>query len=146
LRVQVHNLMAEFDPLPGTDRTGYDILLAELDPAVSVLQLDMCWASISLQDIPALFKKYPARFELWHVKDVFGLKLASRSLTSNQRRLATMQVPVGMGDIDYKAIFALADLAGLKHFSMEQDNAASWGDSLAAARVGFENLTARVLA
>ena len=146
MRVQVHNLMVEFDPLPGSNLVGYDILLAETDPALSVLQLDLCWASLSLQDIPALFKKHPGRFELWHVKDVFGIKLASRSLTSDERRVATMQVPVGFGDIDFKTIFSLADLAGLKHFSMEQDNAALWGDSLSAARVGFQNLTTKILA
>jgi sugar phosphate isomerase/epimerase len=55
------------------------------------------------------------------------------------------QVPVGLGDIDYKTIFTHARMAGLKHFVIEQDNAAEWGDSLAAARVGFENMTKRIL-
>jgi hypothetical protein len=31
-------------------------------------------------------------------------------------------------------------IAGLKHFVIEQDNAASWGDSLAAARVSYQNM------
>jgi hypothetical protein len=38
--------------------------------------------------------------------------------------------PVGTGHIDFKLVFAQASLAGLKHFAVEQDNAA-WGDSLA---------------
>jgi len=42
--------------------------------------------------------------------------------------------------MDYKPIFANAKLAGLKHFCVEQDNAASWGDSLAAARLSCRNL------
>ena len=33
-------------------------------------------------------------------------------------------------------------LAGLKHFCIEQDNAAAWDDSMAAARVSFNNLAA----
>ncbi len=33
-------------------------------------------------------------------------------------------------------------VAGLKHFCLEQDNAASWGDSLAAARISVRNLQA----
>ena len=44
------------------------------------------------------------------------------------------------GGIDFKPAFAQASLAGLKHFVIEQDNAAAWGDSLAAARVSFQNL------
>jgi sugar phosphate isomerase/epimerase len=48
--------------------------------------------------------------------------------------------PVGAGQIDYKAVFAGAKQAGLKHFCVEQDNAASWGDSLAAARVSYDAL------
>ena len=49
-------------------------------------------------------------------------------------------VPVGTGHIDFKPAFAHASLAGLKHFAIEQDNAAAWGDSVAAARVSFQNL------
>jgi hypothetical protein len=46
--------------------------------------------------------------------------------------------------VDFKPVFASAALAGLKHFAVEHDNAASWGDSLAAARVSYQNL-ARML-
>jgi sugar phosphate isomerase/epimerase len=49
-------------------------------------------------------------------------------------------VPVGTGHIDFRPIFANASIAGLKHFAVEQDNAAAWGDSLAAARVSHQNL------
>jgi hypothetical protein len=41
-------------------------------------------------------------------------------------------------------VFANAAVAGLKHFAIEHDSAAAWGDSLAAARVSYRNL-ARVL-
>ena len=41
---------------------------------------------------------------------------------------------------DFKPVFAHASLAGLKHFAIEQDTAAAWGDSLAAARVSYHNL------
>jgi len=42
--------------------------------------------------------------------------------------------------VDYKTSFANASLAGLKHFCVEQDNAAAWGDSLSAARVSHDAL------
>jgi hypothetical protein len=56
-----------------------------------------------------------------------------------------MLVPIGLGEVDYKTIFQSAKLAGLKHFKVEQDNAAAWGDSIAAARVSYTNLTTKVL-
>jgi sugar phosphate isomerase/epimerase len=47
--------------------------------------------------------------------------------------------PIGVGQIDFKKVFDNAVLAGLKHFVIEQDNAANWGDSLSAARVSYQN-------
>jgi sugar phosphate isomerase/epimerase len=82
------------------------------------------------------------RFELWHVQDVFGLKTVNPSLGPDARVSSMALVPVGTGDIDFKPVFAHASLAGLKHFAIEQDNAAAWGDSLAAARVSFQSVAA----
>jgi hypothetical protein len=42
--------------------------------------------------------------------------------------------------VDYKAIFAQAKQAGLKHFCIEQDNADAWGDSVLAAKISIEGL------
>ena len=80
------------------------------------------------------------RFECWHVKDAKGIKAMSASLTQAPRQQAADLVPVGQGEVDYKSIFAAAGQAGMKHFCIEQDNAARWGDSVAAARVGFNGL------
>ena len=74
------------------------------------------------------------------MKDVFGLKTVNRSLGPNDRVSSMALCPVGTGHIDFKPVFAQAPLAGLKHFVIQQDNAAAWGDSLAAARVSFQNL------
>ncbi len=89
-----------------------------------------------------MFKAHPGRFELWHIKDVFGLKKVNPALGPNARVSSMTFVPVGTGHIDWKPYFAQAQLAGLKHFVVEQDNAAVWGDSLAAARVSYTNLAA----
>ncbi len=87
-----------------------------------------------------MFKAYPGRFELWHVKDVFGLKTVNQSLSPNARVSSMALCPVGSGHIDFTPVFAQAAQAGLKHFVIEQDNAAAWGDSLAAARVSYQGL------
>jgi sugar phosphate isomerase/epimerase len=142
IKTFVHNHTSEFEPLAGGSRTGYDVLLEDTDPALVAMQIDFGWASIAGVDPLALLRSHPGRFELWHVKDVFGFKTASPSSNLDQRLRASMVVPIGTGQIEWKAIFAQARLAGLKHFVIEQDNASTWGDSLAAARVSFQNLAA----
>ena len=142
MKMLVHNHTGEFEKLTDSPRTTYDVLLAETDPSLVAMQIDLGWAYIAGVDPLALFKAHPGRFELWHVKDVFGLKTVNRSLGPNARVSSMALVPVGSGQIDWKPVFAQAELAGLKHFVIEQDNAAAWGDSLAAARVSYSSLAA----
>jgi len=141
MKILVHNHTGEFERLIDSDRTTYDVLLAETDPELVAMQLDIGWAVIAGMDVLEMFGKNPGRYELWHIKDVVGLKTVDRSLLPNARVSNMAFVPVGAGQLDYKPIFAQAQLAGLKHFCVEQDNAASWGDSLAAARVSFQGLS-----
>ena len=142
MKILVHNHTGEFERLIDSDRTSYDVLLAETDPELVAMQLDVGWAAIAGMDVVQMFQKNPGRYELWHIKDVVGLQTVDRSLSPNARVSKMAFVPVGAGQMDYKPIFAQAKLAGLKHFCVEQDNAASWGDSLAAARVSFQALSA----
>jgi sugar phosphate isomerase/epimerase len=145
MKMIIHNHTGEFAPLADKpEMRPYDILLAETDPALVVMQLDIGWASVAGQDILAMFKKNPGRFECWHVKDAKGIKAMAATLTQQQRQQTADLVPVGQGEVDYKSIFAAASQAGMKHFCIEQDNAALWGDSVAAARVSFNGLV-RVL-
>ena len=145
MKVLVHNHTGEFEKLTDSPRTTYDVLLAETDPSLVTMQLDIGWTYIAGVDPVALFKSHPGRFELWHIKDVFGLKTVSPSLGPNARTSSMAFAPVGAGQIDFKRVFANASLAGLKHFALEHDNAAAWGDSLAAAWVSYQNLV-RILA
>jgi sugar phosphate isomerase/epimerase len=104
------------------------------------MQLDIGWVYVAGLDPLELFRKNPGRYELWHIKDVFGLKTVNPELSPNQRQSSMAFGPVGTGHIDFKKVFSGAGIAGLKHFAIEQDNAAVWGDSLAAARVSYQNL------
>ncbi len=141
MKMIVHNHTMEFAPLGDKpEMRPYDILLAETDPALVVMQLDIGWASVAGQDILGMFKRNPGRFECWHVKDAKGIKAMSPALTQSERQRNADLVPVGQGEVDYKSIFAAASQAGMKHFCIEQDNAAQWGDSVAAARVSFNGL------
>jgi sugar phosphate isomerase/epimerase len=145
MKTYFHNHTEEFGPVTDGTASLYDIILAETDPSLVAMQLDIGWAAIAGQDVIAMFKRHPGRYELWHVKDAIGIRRMDPALTHLQRRYAATLVPVGLGEVDYKPIFAEAQLAGLKHFVIEQDNAGAWGDSLAAARVSYENV-AKLLA
>jgi sugar phosphate isomerase/epimerase len=144
MKILVHNHTGEFAPLANSDLRQYDVLLAETDPELVAMQLDIGWASVAGQDILAMFQKNPGRYELWHVKDASGIKKMDGMSMSERQRSASL-VPVGLGDVDYKTIFANAGVAGMKHYCVEQDNANAWGDSMAAAQVSLTNLK-RILA
>jgi sugar phosphate isomerase/epimerase len=141
MKMLYHNHAQEFQPFEGSAERPYDILLAETDPSLVAMQLDVGWASVAGQNVLEMFQKNPGRFELWHVKDAHGIKTLDPKLDQRARMRNVMLVPIGQGEVNYKPIFAAAELAGMKHFCIEQDNAAAWGDSVAAARVSFEALS-----
>lgn len=140
IQALVHNHTMEFAPLEGAAGNGYDVLLAETDPSLVVMELDIGWARVAGQDPLALFRRAPGRFALWHVKDMADLAAVNAQPTQAERQRAAKIVPVGAGEIDYRPIFAAAGLAGLKHYFVEQDTAPDSGDSLAAIRTSAENL------
>ena len=53
-----------------------------------------------------LFRRAPGRFVMWHVKDV--------------HRVSVDYTEVGNGTVDFTKIWPDAELAGLKHFFVEQ--------------------------
>ena len=69
MKNHIHNHAGEFDLLADGKTTQYDVFLAETDPALVAMQIDIGWAYMAGQDVLAMFKKHPGRYELWHVKD-----------------------------------------------------------------------------
>jgi len=103
-------------------RLPYDILLSECDPKLVVMEMDLGWAHHAGADPLAYFAKYPGRFALVHVKDF--------DKDGNMTE-------VGKGVIDWKAIFAKADLGGIKHYFVEHDEPK---DPFASAQTSYEYL------
>ena len=101
-----HNHDFEFVAQDG--KLPYDVLLQGTDPDLVKMEMDIYWVYKAKQDPIALFKKYPGRFPLWHVKDMDN--------TPKQ-----MFTEVGNGVIPFKSIFAQAKVAGLDYFFNEQD-------------------------
>ena len=124
IQLGYHNHVEEFKPLPD-GKLPYDVLLAEADPKLLKMEMDLGWAHEAGVDPLAYFKKYPGRFPLVHVKDF------------DKNR--TM-VDVGKGEIDWKAIFAKSDLAGIKHYFVEFDDPADPFESIQASYEYLEKL------
>jgi sugar phosphate isomerase/epimerase len=112
-----HNHEWEFDETDG--EIPYDFLLRETDPELVRMEMDLAWAVAGRADPVAYFNAWPGRFPMLHLKDL----------------RAGEEADIGTGGIDFDAILAHADLAGLKHGFVERDNA---GDPAAALRVNHD--------
>ncbi len=97
IRFGYHNHYREFEEVDGIIR--YDYMLQNTDPKKVIFQLDLYWIMEGGQDAVAYFKKYPKRFELWHVKD--------------KKELGES------GKMDFETIFAAKKKSGMKHIIVE---------------------------
>ena len=104
VRFGYHNHDFEFFDTDGV--LPYDLLLAETDPNLVVMELDLYWIVKAGHDPLAYFAAHPGRFPLCHIKDM----AADGSITT-----------VGAGTIDFAPILAQTDQAGLKHYFVEHD-------------------------
>lgn len=50
-------------------QTVYDFMLANTDPSKVIFEMDLYWAVVGGANPVEYFRKYPGRFELWHIKD-----------------------------------------------------------------------------
>ena len=143
IKVIFHNHVEHFELLAGSKSTFFDVFLSETDPELVGMELDLGYTAIAGRNVSEAIRQYPGRFPVWDLRDAFGIKNADANpaATPNQRRQYTYSVPAGLGEVDFKTIFAGAETAGLKHFFVLQDNATAWGDSMAVARVSWQNLT-----
>jgi sugar phosphate isomerase/epimerase len=116
-----HNHDMEFKTVEG--KIPYHVMLSETTPDTLKMELDLCWTTKAGVDPVELFRNHPGRFELWHVKDI------DKDMTGPQ--------PVGTGIINFKQIFANADVAGMKHFFVEHDMPA---DPFASITTSFNYL------
>jgi sugar phosphate isomerase/epimerase len=101
-----HNHSFEFTPVEG--KLPYDILLHETDPNLVKMEMDLYWAVNAGADPLAYFNRYPGRFSLVHVK--------GRDQGGNMTQVAADN------SIDWKALFAQSEMAGIRHYFVEHDN------------------------
>lgn len=107
LKFAYHNHDGEFRPLGST--VGYDILLAECDPKLVLMQMDLFWLVKGGRDPLVYFAKHPGRFFSVHVKD----------MDANGA-----MVDVGAGRLPFAQYFAQSARAGIGHYFVEHDEPA----------------------
>jgi sugar phosphate isomerase/epimerase len=117
-----HNHWFDFYPLPD-GKLPYDVLLANSDPQLVKLEMDLCWITVGGQDPVKYFDRYPGRFPLVHVKDLKKIPhpTASQGGKITFEQIYPLMTEVGSGVIDWKRIFSYSEKAGIKHYFVEHD-------------------------
>jgi sugar phosphate isomerase/epimerase len=132
-----HNHNFEFDTVEGKI-PYYDVYMVELDKELVTMELDIFWATKAGQNPVEMFKKYPGRFQLFHMKDMFTKETPFYKPSTNDF------APVGAGLIDFKEILAAKKIAGMKYLFVEQDSTKD-GKPFDAIKTSITNLTTKIL-
>lgn len=131
-----HNHAEEFVGAPG--ERPFDRLLAALDPALVKFEIDVFWVSIAGADPAAAIRQASGRVASLHLKD----KAADTpNVTSTMGAPLEATREVGAGVLDWPAILAAAEEAGVERRFIEQD--VTPGDPLESVRQSYAFLASR---
>jgi sugar phosphate isomerase/epimerase len=110
LRFGYHNHAFEFPPIPdgGGVLRGIDVLLGETDSQLVFWEPDVYWITKGGADPAAMIREYGGRVPITHLKD----------MTGDERQTFA---EVGEGTLDWPAILAASDGAGVEWHCVEQD-------------------------
>jgi sugar phosphate isomerase/epimerase len=117
----------------------YDLFLPEMDPDLITMEIDLYWVTKAGQDPVEMFDRYPGRFQLFHLKDMYTETEPYYDVIKDDIS------PVGAGLIDFKRIMAAKDKAGMKHFFVEDDNQGN-GKPFEGIATSINNITGDILA
>ncbi|MGQ8337814.1 sugar phosphate isomerase/epimerase family protein [Sunxiuqinia sp. A32] len=132
-----HNHNFEFANLDGIV-PYYDLYMPEMDPELITMEIDLYWVTKAGQDPVEMFKKYPGRFQLFHLKD-----MSQKSEPYFEVEKSDI-CSVGEGVIDFKRILDAKDIAGMKYRFVEDDNQGN-GKPFEGIGKSIDNLTADIL-
>jgi len=132
-----HNHNFEFKNIGGIV-PYYDIFMKEMDPDLITMEIDLFWANKAGQNPVEMFKKYPGRFQLFHMKDMHTKQDPFFDVIKDD------VCSVGAGVIDFKTILASKDIAGMKHLFVEDDNQGN-GKTFEELEISINNLTTKIL-
>jgi sugar phosphate isomerase/epimerase len=108
-----------FEFQPHGDGTLFDLFMKETKPEYVSCQMDVLWIVYPGQDPVGLLKRYPGRWVLSHLTDL-KKGVATGALTGHTD--VNNNVPIGSGQVDWKAFFAAAKVAGVKYHFIEDES------------------------
>lgn len=118
LQLGYHNHAVDLKRLDG--KTALDELIANTHPEHVVFEMDTGHVIHAGADPVAYLRKYPARIQLLHLKDLApGFHVSARIDTEDMDTNAEL----GSGVIDWRALFAVAARGNIKHWFIEHEGA-----------------------
>jgi sugar phosphate isomerase/epimerase len=136
LQFAYHNHNMEFQKW-SDGGTPYDTLMAETDPSLVKIELDCGWSDLGGRSPLEVFKQYPGRVRMLHIKDFAPVAHPVVTLDRNQVPEPT---ELGKGHIDYRPILAAAPAAGVEHIFVEQEPPFTKFTVFEAAKVDYDYL------
>lgn len=109
LKFGYHNHEYEFSSEDGN--VLYDVLLANTDPDLVHMELDLGWVVVAGKDPLDYFNRFEGRFPLWHLKDM------------NMREKVSTEF--GKGGLDIGLMLQNQKKSGVKHIFIEQEEYAN---------------------
>jgi sugar phosphate isomerase/epimerase len=125
-----HHHSFEFAKLP-SGVTGWDVFVAEFDPALVKFEIDVFWAAIGGLDPVKTIRGLKGRVAQLHLKD---LQQGTPTIYDEGQVPHEAFQEVGQGVIDWPAVLAAGEFAGATQCHVEQDQSpdaiASIGQSI----------------
>ena len=112
LQFGYHTHSHEFQKVEG--QVWIDYMMQHIDADNMFWQMDVYWAVMAQQGPVYYFKKYPGRFKMLHIKDIYELGAS--------------------GFVGFDAIFRNAELAGLQDYVVEMEGNDGTIDSMEGVR------------
>jgi sugar phosphate isomerase/epimerase len=130
-----HNHHMEFARLG--EEVAYDVLLANTDPALVKLELDVGWAKVAGVNGEVYLDRYAGRYIACHFKDFDPRRPRGEPSARSPIPEMTQLVPPGDGIVEFDKVMAAMDRTGVKHGFVEIDLP---DEPLEAARRGYRHL------
>lgn len=108
-----------FEFQPHGDGTLFDLFMQETNPQHVFAQMDVLWIVFPGRDPVKLLEKYPGRWMLSHLKDL-KKGVSTGALTGHTD--VNNNVPLGQGQVDWKAFFKAASKAGIQYHLIEDES------------------------
>ena len=108
-----YEFLAQGDTLP------MDVLMRGTDPDAVKYEMDVFWTALPGVDPAAWLRRYPGRWRLMHLKDM--RRGVATGVHTGGANPDSTEVPVGSGQIDFRAVLRAAKEVGVERYYIEDE-------------------------